>query len=106
MVSALAPHVSKAAEIILKPGTVPVGTVFSQRDLQARHSQQLSLAAPPAQGHAIAGVQPAGVAAGTIAMVSTKAGDDAIAALGLNQRFFSKVMKLVESLHNTHAFRI
>lgn len=61
-----------------------VSKVFGPRDLQARHPQQAALAGTPAQGHAIPSVQPAGVAAGTIAAVGTDAGNDAIAALGLN----------------------
>jgi hypothetical protein len=69
---------------ILKPGSVRVADVFSQRDLQNRTSQQAELSGTPAQGHAIPGVQPAGVAAGTIAALGTDAGQDAIAALSVN----------------------
>lgn len=77
-------QIRAAASVILQDDAVPVGTVFNQRDLQARNPQQASLAGTPAQGQAIPSVQPAGVAAGTIAAVGTDGGNDAIAALGLN----------------------
>jgi hypothetical protein len=72
------------ADVILRPDATNVASIFSQRDLQARHSQQAALGGTPAQGEAVPGVQPAGVAAGTIAAVGTEAGTDAIAALTLN----------------------
>lgn len=83
MVSATAPPVTRAADTILR-GAPPVGSVFTQRDLQARHNQQASLAGSPAQGQGIPAVRPAGLAAGTIAVVGTDAGEDAIAAIALN----------------------
>jgi hypothetical protein len=83
-VATMAPSVQAAAAAILRDDAIPVGAIFSQRDFQARHPQQPSLAGTPAQGHAIPGVQPAGVAAGSIAAVGTDAGQDAIAALSLN----------------------
>ena len=72
-------RVVAAANVILTPDMV-----LTPRDLQAQNSLLASTAGTLAQGSAIPGVQPAGVAAGTIAMVGTKAGQDAIAALGLN----------------------
>jgi hypothetical protein len=84
MIATTAPSVRAAADAILAPDAVPVGAIFSPRDLQARHPQQPSLAGTSAQGHAIPGVQPAGVAAGTIAAVGTDAGNDALIGLGLN----------------------
>jgi hypothetical protein len=84
MVLASAPAVVRAAALILQEDAVPTGSIFSQRDLQARYPQQPSLAGTAAQGQAIPSVQPAGVAAGTIAAVGTDAANDAIAALGLN----------------------
>lgn len=82
--AATAPPVARAAEVILRPDAGVAGTVFSQRDLQARHPQQPALGGTAAQGQAVPDVQPAGVAAGTIAAVGTNAGQDAIAALSLN----------------------
>lgn len=73
-----------AAAEVLKPESIPVGAIFSQRDLQTRTPQPPELSGTAAQGHAIPGVQPAGVAAGTIAAVGTAAGRDAIAALSVN----------------------
>jgi len=61
-----------------------VASVVSARDLQPQQTQKPSLAGTPAQGQADPSIVPTGVAAGTIAMVGTQAGDDAIAALGLN----------------------
>jgi hypothetical protein len=58
--------------------------LFAQRDLQPRGAQQPALSGTPAQGHAIPGIQPAGVASGTIAAVGTDAGADAIAAISVN----------------------
>lgn len=84
MVATMSPAVRAAADSILRDEDAAVGTVFSARDLQAQHPQQPALGGTPAQGHALPGVQPAGVAAGTIAAVGTDAGDDALAALGLN----------------------
>lgn len=84
MIQALAPSVTRAANEILREDAVPVGSVFSQRDLQARHPQQASLAGTGAQGQAIPSVQPAGVAAGSIARLGTDAGSESLAALGLN----------------------
>lgn len=84
MIQALAPSVVRAANSILQPDAVPVGSVFSQRDLQARHPQQGSLAGSAGQGQALPSVQPAGVAAGTIASLGTDAGNDALASLSLN----------------------
>jgi hypothetical protein len=78
------PTVVAEADAILKPGAVPMGAVFSQRDLQARHPQQPATGGTPAQGHAIPSVQPAGLASGTIAGVGTDAGSDALAALSVN----------------------
>lgn len=78
------PPLVAEAEAILKPGAVPIGAVFSQRDLQARHPQQPATGGTPAQGHAIPSVQPAGLASGTIAAVGTDAGSDALAALSVN----------------------
>lgn len=80
--------VKAAVDEILKPDAVAVSSVFSQRDLQSQQPQKPSLAGTPAQGQAIPSVQPAGAAAGTVAMVGTKAGDDAIAALGVNPALF------------------
>jgi hypothetical protein len=82
--SAMAKPVTDAAASILQDDEVPVNKLFSQRDLQPRTPQQPSLAGSVAQGHALPGVQPAGVAAGTIAAVGTDAGNAAIAALALN----------------------
>jgi hypothetical protein len=84
MVATTSPAVNAAAEAILKAGAVPIGAVFSQRDLQARHPQQAATGGTPAQGQAVPGVQPAGVAAGTIAAVGSNSGNDAIAALSIN----------------------
>jgi hypothetical protein len=84
LVASTARRVLEAAEVILRDDDAAVGAIFSQRDLQPRYPQLPSLAGTPAQGHAIPGVQPAAMAAGAIAVVGTDAGDDAIAALGLN----------------------
>jgi hypothetical protein len=84
LVVATSPAARAAADAILKPGAIPVGAVFSQRDLQARHPQQPATGGTPAQGQAVPDVQPAGVASGTIAAVGTDAGDDALAALSIN----------------------
>jgi hypothetical protein len=83
-VATTSPTVARVAEAILKPDAVPVGAVFSQRDMQPRHTQQAATGGTPAQGQAIPDVKPAGVAAGTIAAVGTDAGTDAIAALSVN----------------------
>ena len=72
------------AEALLAPDSVTPADIFSQRDLQNRSSQQAALAGTPAQGQAIPGVQPAAVAAGTIAAVGTEAGQEALAALSIN----------------------
>lgn len=77
MVAAKAPSVMNLADVFL-------GSTITPRDLQSQHPQQAALGGTPAQGHAVPGVQPAGVAAGTIAAVGTEAGDAAIAALGVN----------------------
>jgi hypothetical protein len=69
---------------VFSTGAVRVGDVFSQRDLQNRKSQNASPGGTPAQGEAIPSVQPTGVAAGTIAALGTRAGQDAIAALSVN----------------------
>ena len=82
--AATAPPVARAADVILRPDAGVASTVFSPRDLQARHPQQPALGGTAAQGQAVPTVQPAGVAAGTIAAVGTNAGQDAIAALSLN----------------------
>ena len=58
--------------------------VLSPRDVQSRSTGHADLGGTAAQGQAVPGVQPAGVAAGTIAMVGTDAGRDAIAALSVN----------------------
>lgn len=73
---------SAEADTILASRAFP--DVFSIRDLQNRSSQHADLAGTPAQGHAIPSVQPAGVAAGTIAAVGTEAGEEALAALSIN----------------------
>lgn len=59
-------------------------SIFSQRDLQSNRSQQAALGGSAAQGQAVPSVQPAAVAAGTVASLGTDAGSDAIAALTLN----------------------
>jgi hypothetical protein len=69
---------------ILRPDALSVADIFSQRDLQNRTPQPPELSGTPAQGHSIPGVQPAGVASGTIAALGTRAGQDAIAALSVN----------------------
>lgn len=69
---------------IFKPDAARVADIFSQRDLQSRSPQSPELSGTPAQGHAVPGVQPSGVAAGTIAALGTRAGQDAIAALSVN----------------------
>jgi hypothetical protein len=71
-------------DAILKPESIRAGDIFSQRDLQNKSAQHPELTGTPAQGQAVPGVQPAGVAAGTIAAVGTNAGQDAIAALSIN----------------------
>jgi hypothetical protein len=58
--------------------------VLSPRDMQSRSTGHADLGGTAGQGQAVPGVQPAGVAAGTIAMVGTDAGRDAIAALSVN----------------------
>jgi len=58
--------------------------VLSPRDVQSRTTGSADLAGTAGQGQAVPGVQPAGVAAGTIAAVGTDAGNDAIAALSVN----------------------
>jgi hypothetical protein len=58
--------------------------VLSPRDVQSRSTDHADLGGTAGQGQAVPGVQPAGVAAGTIAMVGTDAGRDAIAALSVN----------------------
>jgi hypothetical protein len=73
-----------AMDTVFSTSAVKVGDVFSQRDLQNRKSQNASPGGTAAQGEAIPSVQPAGVAAGTIAALGTRAGQDAIAALSLN----------------------
>ena len=84
MIQALAPSVRRAADEILRDDPARVGDVFSQRDLQARHPQQASLAGTAAQGQAIPSVRPAGVAAGSIAALGTDTGNEALAALSVN----------------------
>jgi hypothetical protein len=69
---------------VFSTGALRVGDVFSQRDVQNRKTQQASPGGTPAQGEALPTVQPAGVAAGTIAALGTRAGQDAIAALSVN----------------------
>lgn len=76
--------VKDAADIILTPEGRNVASIFSQRDLQSHKTQDASTAGSAAQGQAIPSIQPAGVAAGTIAAVGTKKGDEAIAALSVN----------------------
>lgn len=76
--------VRRAADVFLRDSDAAVASVFSPRDLQPRHPQQPSLAGTAAQGQAVPSVQPAGVAAGTIAAFGTHAGNDALAALGIN----------------------
>lgn len=83
-VATTSPQVNAAADRILMPDAVPMGAVFSQRDLQARNTQQAATGGTPAQGQAIPDVKPAGVAAGTIAAIGSNAGQDAIAALSIN----------------------
>lgn len=72
------------AEEILAPDPRDRAAIFSQRDLQSRSSQQTELAGTLGQGHAIPGVQPAAVAAGTIAAVGTRVGQEALAAFSVN----------------------
>jgi hypothetical protein len=84
MVAATSAATNSLAATILKDDERTVAAAFSPRDLQPQQPQQPALSGTPAQGHAIPGVQPAGVAAGTIAAVGTEAGDAAIAALGFN----------------------
>ena len=69
---------------VLKSDALKVADIFSQRDLQNPAPQAPELSGTPAQGHSIPGVQPAGVASGTIAALGTRAGQDAIAALSVN----------------------
>jgi hypothetical protein len=67
-----------AGEVVIRPDPV------SQRDLQSRAQQSTALGGTPAQGQAIPSVQPAGVAAGTIAAFGTNSNQEALAALSLN----------------------
>lgn len=74
----------RAVEAILRPDAVPLGAVLSARDIQPSYPQQASLAGSAAQGHAVPSVQPAGIAAGSVAAVGTDGGQEALAALGIN----------------------
>ena len=76
--------VRRAADVFLRDADAAVASVFSPRDLQPRQPQQPSLAGTAAQGQAVPSVQPAGVAAGTIAALGTHEGNHALAALGIN----------------------
>lgn len=75
------PEAKEILKTILKPD---VARVFSPRDMQNRSANQPELGGSIAQGQAVPGVQPAGVAAGSIAAVGTNAGRETIAALTFN----------------------
>ena len=71
---------------------------LAPRDLQNRGSQQAAAAGTPAQGHALPSVQPAGVAAGTIAAIGTTAGQAGLAALSVNPTLFFLADRASEQL--------
>ena len=88
----------RKAQEARKERVVRVADIFGQRDLQGRGSQQAALEGTPAQGHAIPSVQPAGVAAGTIAALGTDAGQGAIAALSVNPATLFLAQQVSEQL--------
>ena len=73
-----------SSRLILTPDSISVAAIFSQRDLQNQTSHRTNTSGTAAQGHAIPSVQPAGVAAGTIAAIGTRTRQETLAALSVN----------------------
>lgn len=84
LVATMAPSARAAIDEILRDDEAAISRALGPRDLQARHPQQTALGGTGAQGQAVPSVQPAGVAAGSIGVVGSDAGDNAIAAFTLN----------------------
>ena len=87
-----------AALLITQPDAIDPGTVFSQRQLQQANPSPASMAGSLAQSEAIPGVSPTALASGSIAMVGSEAGDDALVALGLNPAVLFFINEASEAL--------
>ena len=73
------PVLRSAASLIIQ-----TDAIFSQREFQQANPSAASMAGSLAQSDATPSVTPTGLASGSIAMVGSEAGDDAIVALGIN----------------------
>ncbi len=78
------PAVQNAAELITRPGARSPATVFSEREFQQHNPSAASLAGSLAQSDATSSVATTALASGSVAMVGSEAGSDALVALGLN----------------------
>lgn len=84
----LSPAANAAFQRATDPAEINPATAFSQREMQAHYAQHPALAGSAAQPEAVADVQPAAAAAGSIAALGTEAGNHAVAALALNPAIF------------------
>ena len=98
LLASLAPAVNRAFERITAPEAVHPATAFSQRDFQARYPQHADLSGSPGQTEALPHVRPAAAASGSIAVLGSDAGDEALAALGVNPSLFLLADRASEAL--------
>lgn len=93
-----------AASLLLEPDDANPAELLGRRAFQDRHPQHASLSGTPGQTDAIPSVRPAAVASGSIAVVGTDAGDDALAALGLNPAMLFVADAVTEELARLSRF--
>lgn len=94
----VAPAVNRAFERVTAPEAVNPATAFSQRDFQARYPQHAALSGSPGQTEALPHVRPAAAASGSIAVLGSDGGDEALAALGVNPSLFFLADRASEAL--------
>ena len=77
-------EIQRASDRFLRPGDRNPATVFGERAFQQENPTHASLSGSLAQGDAVPAVTPTGLASGSLALVGSEGGDDALVALGLN----------------------
>src|SRR5688572_17799256 len=94
----LSPLLQSAATLITQPDAIDPGSVFSQRQLQQANPAAASMAGSLAQSEATPAVSPTALASGSVAMVGSEAGDDALVALGINPAVLFFINEASEAL--------
>jgi hypothetical protein len=100
----VSPVVNAAFARVTAPTAMNPAAFLSQRDFQARYPQHAALSGTAGQSEALPHVRPAAAASGSIAVLGSDGGDEALAALGINPSLFFLADRASEALAKLSRF--